>query len=105
MTAAAMQPVYGVAYLCNNVPPSAPAGARLHIWLCLENRGSRIWQRSGPATDLAIFLNDEVLAMAPLPRERVGENERVTFDFPLRLPSSAGRTVLRFQLVEQVVTW
>ena len=101
-------PRYGVAYRAHNLVERGPTQARFSVWLELENRGTKVWQRApreGQPVEIAIYLDGELLPTVRLPVEEVRPGERVSVHAVVRSPATPGRHELKVDLVEQNVTF
>lgn len=107
------RPAYAVEYLQHTVPTRLEPDQRVRVNVQLRNRGSQTWQAGGPTpvTLAHNWLKDGAPAnvldefRAPLPND-VPPDGVIAFEgVVIRAPRTPGRYRLRWELVEEQVTW
>ena len=105
---------YRVAWLDHNVPTKVPADTVTQVNFELKNEGSSTWSAVGPnPVHLAYhwFTPNGNLAgcwdtfRASLPNDVLPGSEVNLTNVPLKSPATPGQYVLRWDLVEEGVTW
>ncbi len=97
------------------LPSSASPNAQLNVEVAAENTGDTVWlhrsMRYGGYIRLGIqLLSADGAMLTPdfaavhLPAD-VRPRERIAWNVPLRAPDGPGRYVLRFDLVDEFITW
>jgi glutamate-1-semialdehyde aminotransferase len=87
-----------IAYPCHNIPRQMPANVLRSCWVCIENRGSSIWQGDlpeGGSAGLAIYLDGVFCTLVELPKSELGPGERLSIHWQFRAPGVIGSHQLR----------
>jgi glutamate-1-semialdehyde 2,1-aminomutase len=100
---------YDVAWLEHNLPTSFRRGEHCHIYLRVENRGSRHWYASHPDgkwVEIVVYIGDVLHRTARIPHD-VAPGESALLTIPVAFPDEAndGQWTLTVSFVEQQVAW
>jgi len=106
---------YGVQYTAHNTPESAIAGQNNMVSITLRNTGTRAWTTTGEhpfrmgyhwynsdGSETPAHLWEDYRANLP---HRVPPNGLVTLNCKLGMPRLAGSYEVRWDMVEEMVTW
>jgi glutamate-1-semialdehyde 2,1-aminomutase len=102
------QPAYAAACLGHNFPATMPAGTLRVAYVHVANRSDHAWLRDDPAghaTDLALFVDGELVTTVPLPVAALEPGHHTTISFRWRSPDAPGPHRVRLDMVEQNVTF
>jgi glutamate-1-semialdehyde aminotransferase len=81
-----------------------PANVLRCCWVCIENRGSRVWQRDvhkGRSIGLAVYLDGEYSTWVELPGSEVRPGERLSIHWLFRAPGVIGSHQLKLVLTHR----
>jgi glutamate-1-semialdehyde aminotransferase len=100
---------YAVGWLEHNLPSAWRRGEPYHVYLRVENRGSRRWHAShagGQWVEVAVYLGADLHRTARIPHD-VAPGERALLTFPVAFPPDAveGKWTVTVSFVEQNVAW
>jgi glutamate-1-semialdehyde 2,1-aminomutase len=107
-TTVAQRP-YDVVWHENNLPTSFRKSESYHVYLRVENRGSRHWYASHPEgkwVELVVYIEEVLHRTVRLPRD-VAPGENVILAIRVAFPDTAKdeKWTLTFSFVEQNVAW